>query len=194
MKIGVNASALSTEPLNNYTYNEWRGTPSDSAYNWPDDGHSVDTSKYMRKFRVKTGIELDFPTEAQWEYACRAGTDGMYCDGSSTVDDVGWNNTSIKVVGLLKPNAWGLYDMHGNVWDWCLDQYQTHPSEPQIDPKGATDNISKRVIKGGSQNRNTMVFLRSAGRRQMAPSSGSDPSYGGFIGARLCCPITGVAE
>ena len=191
--VGVE-SAYQTVAYNNVSYSYFRGNPSSSGCNWPSDGHAVGSSTPMQTFRTRTGVMLDFPTEAQWEYACRAGTDGMFCDGSSTIDAVGWYNKGIKVVGLLKPNSWGLYDMHGNVWEWCLDQYQVHPSDPQIDPKGATDNTSNRVLKSGSYAVNTLAFVRSAGRRSVASNNGSDPSYGGFIGVRLCCPITGVAE
>ena len=188
-------------PYNNVSYNDFRGQPTDSAYNWPDDGHEVDTTKLMYDFRVRTGIELDFPTEAQWEYACRAGTSGRFYDDSSNGAEVGWYNTNSKgltgaggvVVGLLKPNAWGLYDMHGNIWEWCLDQFQVHPSEPQIDPKGPTTNMLQRVAKSGTI-ATASALARSAGRRNRASSDRSDPGYGGFLGIRFCCPITGVAE
>ena len=196
LHIVTRTSVYDTVPLNNTSYNGWRGTPSSTAYNWPDDGHDVDTSKAMHTMRVYTGLDLDFPTEAQWEYACRAGTSGRFNDGSSNGVLAGWGSdtaSTIMPVGLLVPNAWGLYDMHGNVWEWCLDQFQTHPSTPQINPPGATGNMSQRVIKGGTF-RAPLIRARSAGRLGAAPSMGYEDGYSGFIGVRFCCPITGVAE
>ena len=202
MKIVANVSERDLLPFSSYSYVSWRGSPSESAYNWPDDGHSVDTSKNMQKFRVKTGLELDFPTEAQWEYACRAGTSGALNDGTINYDTnagraLGWSSdntkTGFKPVGLLKPNAWGLYDMHGSVWEWCLDQFQTHPSTTQIDPPGPTTNMMVRVVEGGTVT-TSLVRGRSAARYGVSASAGSEGTYGGFMGARLCCPISEVAE
>ena len=194
-------AARTVVPYNNVSYNGIRGTPTESAYNWPDNGHEVNTASRINKFRVLTGLELDLPTEAQWEYACRAGTGGSFYDDSSNGAEVGWYSTNSArmgngggiTVGLLKPNSWGIYDMHGNVWEWTLDQFQTHPSEPQIDPKGATTNMLRRVVKGGTFAAGSGV-ARSAARRNISTSSASEPDYGGFFGFRLCCPVTGVAE
>ncbi len=182
-------------PLYNWKYFDFRGTPTASAFNWPANGHEVDPSKYMQSIRTFTGLQFDFPTEAQWEYACRAGTEGSLNDGTAAFaaergDALGWSNrntTTIKPVGLLRPNAWGLYDMHGNVWEWCLDQYENLPSSPQIDPVGGEGNISSRVIKGGTY-KTSLVRGRSAARRGQEVNAGSEGAFGGFIGVRLCCP------
>ena len=189
-------TSYSIVPYNNTSYVEWRGEPSSTAYNWPDNGHEVNPANTMKKFRDYTGLEIDFPTEAQWEYACRAGTSGAYNDNSSNGRATGWsqeNTSKVMPVGLLKPNAWGLYDMHGLVWEWCLDQFQAHPSTPQIDPPGATTNISRRVTKGGTY-ATSLVRGRSAARRNRAVTDKSDGGLGGFMGVRFCCPISGVAE
>jgi formylglycine-generating enzyme required for sulfatase activity len=97
------------------------------------------------------------PTEAQWEYACRAGSAGSYCFGDSEVDldDYGWfeRNSEKKTqpVGQKKPNAWGLYDMHGNVWEWCADWYAQdyYKASPGSDPTGPHSG-SCRIGRGGS--------------------------------------------
>ena len=195
-------SAYETVALNNLSYDFFRGTPDTNNYNWPEHGHAVSPSSSLGLLRARTGIALDFPTEAQWEYACRAGTSGALNDGTVNYSAepgkaLGWssdnNAPTVMTVGLLKPNAWGLYDMHGNVWEWCLDQWGTPASTPQIDPKGAEDNMSKRVLKGGTY-RTSLVRGRSAARRGEPTSSRYDSGFNGFFGIRLCCPITGVAE
>lgn len=106
-------------------------------------------------FEQKTGIDFDLPTEAQWEYACRAGSTGNYgllANGKeATLSQIGVHNNATPgytTVGTKLPNAWGLYDMHGNVAEWCLDKYGSGYSG--IDPVGATSG-SLNVVRGGRQ-------------------------------------------
>jgi uncharacterized repeat protein (TIGR02543 family) len=93
------------------------------------------------------------PTEAQWEYACRAGTTTVYNTGNTVNNNTGWYNgnsgSKTHQVGLKSANAWGLYDMHGNVYEWCWDWYDIYSGTQQTDPLGPSSG-SHRVIRGGS--------------------------------------------
>jgi formylglycine-generating enzyme required for sulfatase activity len=94
------------------------------------------------------------PTEAEWEYACRAGSQDEYCFGSdeAKLGDYAWYRANSggqpQPVGGRQPNAWGLYDMHGNVWEWCADSKRKYKAEKVVDPSGG-DAGSFRVIRGG---------------------------------------------
>ena len=113
--------------------------------------------------RLPEGYEYTLPTEAQWEYACRAGTTTALNNGRNLsdpdnwvcpeIDEVAWyggnSNNTHHPVGQKKPNAWRLYDMHGNVEEWCLDWHGDYPSSPVTDPMGPVTGDC-RVIRGGS--------------------------------------------
>ena len=127
-----------------------------------------------------TGYRL--PTEAQWEYACRAGTTTAYNTGNSiTSSQANYNVGSTTAVGSYAPNAWGLYDMHGNVWDWCWDWHGNYTDVSKPDPAGAVSGYS-RVIRGGSWS-NVASVLRSAHRQDGWPVSGFND-----VGFRLVRP------
>lgn len=133
---------------------------------------------YCKWLYKKTGIFYRLPTEAEWEYACRAGTASAYPPGddASKLDEYAWysNNSENKYhkVGLKKPNAWGLYDMLGNVGEWVLDQYQpdyyTSLTDGVIDPVRKPDAKYPRVVKGGAYN-DEAKNLRSANRLMSDP-------------------------
>ena len=134
------------------------------------------------------GYEYTLPTEAQWEYACRAGTTTALNNGKNltdimlcpNLDEVGWywhnSNITIHPVGQKKPNDWGLYDMHGNVWEWCLDWYEDYKTIAVADPTGPEIG-SNRVVRGGGCSQSA-YRCRSADRNSYEPNTRW--SYYGF--------------
>ncbi len=114
------------------------------------------------------------PTEAQWEYACRAGTSTRFYSGDRDEDlaGAGWflRNSDNKPheVGQKLQNNWGLYDMHGNVWRWCQDRLAPYPREPAVDPSGP-DSGDDRVMRGGAWNGEADI-CRAAYRFSYPPS------------------------
>ena len=129
-----------------------------------------DCQKFIEKIN-STGVgTFRLPTEAEWEYACRAGTTGDY---AGNLDEMAWytsnGDSKTHPVGTKKANPWGLYDMHGNVWEWCQDWYDSYRQDRQTDPKGAAGG-SGRVLRGGSWSNNARG-CRSASRDWHSPSS-----------------------
>ena len=124
-----------------------------------------DAQRFISKLNgMKPELQLCLPTEAQWEYACRAGTSTPFYFGDNiTTDQVnydgnypyhngkkGEDRSQTIEVKALPPNRWGLYQMHGNVWEWCQDWYETqYPTQPVTDPQGAASGTN-RVLRGGS--------------------------------------------
>ena len=116
--------------------------------------------------RVPQGMSYQLPTEAQWEYACRAGTSTMYSWGdsiSSSNANYDENVDETTPVGKYPANPWGFHDMHGNVWEWCADWYADYPSGSVTDPIGPASG-SSRVIRGASWTNGRHMTLRSADR------------------------------
>lgn len=126
--------------------------------------------KDCQEFCEKTGLQL--PTEAQWEYACRAGSTGPYAE-TGELDEMGWyeENSGGKThpVGMKQPNAWGLYDMYGNVMEWCQDWYGDYPNGAVTDPRGASSSWS-RIARGGSWDL-PASYCASAHRGRYDPSN-----------------------
>ncbi|HPN32614.1 MAG TPA: formylglycine-generating enzyme family protein [bacterium] len=114
-----------------------------------------DCHEFIEKLNRLTGKKFRLPTEAEWEYAARGGnkSKGYIYSGSNNVDEVaeyeGNNDKSTKPVGGRKPNELGIYDMSGNVWEWCQDWYEPYSTIHQTDPEGAKTG-SGRVLRGGS--------------------------------------------
>ena len=123
----------------------------------PVDGISWnDATDFCKKISEKTRQAVRLPTEAEWEYACRAGTESAFSfgDDPSALGDYAWwggnSDGTTHPVGQKKPNAWGLYDMHGNVWEWCADWYGEYPAGPATDPFGPATGSGLRVLRGGA--------------------------------------------
>ena len=152
---------------------DWGSIPTSSNSTW----NAVTIEPGSNGYRL--------PTEAQWEYACRAGTTTAYNTGTSISDNTGWytsnSNSRTHEVGKKPANAWGLYDMHGNVWEWCFDWYGTYASGAQADPAGASSG-TVRVLRGGSWGPSAVV-LRSASRGFNGPNY-----WISFVGFRLVRP------
>ena len=113
-----------------------------------------ETKTFIDTLNRKAGKQYRLPTEAEWEYACRANSSGKYC-GSNDLDAVAWyeknSDKSTQPVGKKQKNAFGLYDMSGNVWEWCADWYNKdyYASSPKNNPQDTDSVSSSRVIRGG---------------------------------------------
>ena len=137
-----------------------------------------DAVEFCRKLSEKTKRKVRLPTEAEWEYACRAGTKTAYSFGGDVgkLGHYAWHSgNSAKQthgVGQKKPNAWGLYDMHGNVWEWCADWYgeSYYRSSPGTDPQGPGSG-KDRVHRGGSWWHDPPWYCRSAFRNVRVPDT-----------------------
>jgi len=184
----TNATSRMIRPVEQTTYDAIRGSKAEGGGGWPTNA-GVYSASFMGRLRTRTGLStFDLPTEAQWEYACRAGTTTYYNDGLGTPANTtsnaqmnvlgryAYNGGKINgteapawcdptngsaIVGSYLPNAWGLYDMHGNVWETCLD-WRADPPEGGIDPDGP-DSGSNRVRHSGSLG-NPAADCRSACR------------------------------
>ena len=149
-----------------------------------------DAVDFCARLSGKDGRTYRLPTEAEWEYACRAGSTTAYSFGDDPLrlDDQAWYSRNSgerpHEVGLKLPNAWGLYDMHGNVWEWCQDWYAQgdRPSAPE-DPTVPTSG-AYRVVRGGSWF-DYPVPLRSAARGRDYPPNRADDH-----GFRVVCELT----
>lgn len=215
-------------PANNVRYPHLRGA--DLGYTWPTNSpgarvHDVDRifnkrTTILWDFRQLCGLRLDLPTEAQWEYACRAGEPARLYDGntvtaavSADLDKLGRykhnggyadngttepdkttcsTNVGLAVVGSYAPNRWGLYDMLGNVREWCLDwagpasglaTYSYTAGVPQTDPRGGTwPDSTRRIYRGGCYTQDS--YTCTSGYREQGVQAAGNP--GAYVGCRFC--------
>ena len=187
-------------PVEHVAYNNVRG--SSLGVQWPT-SNAVDLNSFMGRMRTRTPLTFDLPTEAQWEYACRAGTitalnsgknltGTMSCPNMEEVGRYWYNSTDGKggyisahtTVGMYLPNAWGLYDMHGNILEWCLDWYVDNLGIDTVtNPQGATMNACRVVRGGGYDAHGRALNCRSACRFTGPPYSASVTGSGSESGA-----------
>ena len=151
--------------------------------------YEADNNTWLYVLKSYTGCPyLRLPTEAEWEYACRAGGDGATYDASLSVDDIAWHsdNSGGKThpVGLKRPNAWGLYDMLGNVYEICIDKYEEHlGAEPVTDPY-AQGSACAKVDRGGGY-ATGVSQCRCAKRAKLCGSDWGDAAKRPECGFRL---------
>lgn len=185
-------------PVDRVSFKLIRGDSKDKGAGWPRAGYAVDDSSFLGKLRQKTGMLFDLPTDAEWEYACRAVTETSLNSGKNllrtmrdpNMAEVGryYSNRSDgkggfaehTKVGCYMPNSWGLYDMHGNVSEWCLDWWGSNSTTPETDPQGMP-NGTTRVMRGGSWI-DYAQHCRSGIRRDSNPDIGYH-----YFGFRVIC-------
>lgn len=138
-----------------------------------------DCLRFLEKLAAKTDRTFSLPTEAQWEYACRAGTDTRWNFGDSPVPitEYAWvgqeSRSTTHPVGQKKPNPWGLHDLYGNLGEWCADWYgNPYPKGDAVDPQGPPSGQSK-VIRGGAWG-DDPSNARSAYRNANGPAGATD--------------------
>lgn len=174
------------------TQTQWKKIMGENLSEFKDDTHPVemvnweDAQKFCRELSALTGKTYQLPTEAQWEYAARGGKNSQKYkySGSDELDAVAWykqnSNAKTNPVKQKRANELGLYDMSGNVWEWCSDWYGTYSSSMQNNPTGASSGQS-RVLRGGSWYCDAQ-YCRVSFRGYAAPSDRGDGS-----GFRVVC-------
>jgi formylglycine-generating enzyme required for sulfatase activity len=171
------------ESVMGYNLSHFRGpTHPVENVNW------FDAREFCQAFGKLTGRPIRLPTEAEWEYACRATTTSEYWSGNdeAALKRVGWysdtSNQQTQPVGKLGKNKWGLHDVHGNVWEWCEDSNARFTAEDRVDPglNIKYSDIDSRVLRGGAW-RDTPGNCRAAYRYWGAPATRAD-----FCGFRVC--------
>ncbi|MGF1455329.1 MAG: formylglycine-generating enzyme family protein, partial [Alphaproteobacteria bacterium] len=145
-----------------------------------------DADAFLARLNARLpGLDLALPTEAEWEYAVRAGTTGpTYARGDQDLDDLAWytanSDGTTHPVAQKSPNPWGLYDMLGNVWEWCADGLRPYDEDPKTDPagpQGSPEGSSSRALRGGAWC-DLARDVRAAGRGADAPDSRNDVGIG----------------
>ncbi len=171
------------------TQAQWKLIMGNNPSNFKGDNLPVETvswndaQEFISRLNAATGKHYRLPTEAEWEYAARGGnkTQNYTYSGSHDLNNVGWFTGTTHPVGTKLPNELGIYDMSGNVREWCSDWYGTYPASAQHDPMGASSG-SYRVNRGGDWH-NLATSCRVADRRCNSPGFRSN-----YLGFRLVLP------
>ena len=173
------------------TQGQWQSVMGSNPSRFPGDAQRPvervsweDVQEFIGRLNaLEPGQPYRLPTEAEWEYAARAGTTTAYSfgDDAAPLGQYAWydgNAGSTHPVGQRKPNAWGLYDMHGNVWEWVEDWYGAYEAAPAVDPQGPAAG-ARRVFRGGG-------WIYDAGACRSACRASAVPGYrDGILGVRL---------
>ncbi|WP_208610560.1 caspase family protein [Trichlorobacter thiogenes] len=182
------------------TQSQWKKVMGNNPSHFTECGDSCpveevswhDVQQFIQKLSAHTGMNYRLPTEIEWVYACKAGGNHAYC-GSNNVNAVAWygayggskkgtSRETTNPVGQKQANAWGVYDMSGNVWEWVHDWYgDSYPSSSK-NPQGPSSG-TQRVIRGGSWYSN-LPYLHTSFRQYEAPESRLN-----FLGLRLVAPV-----
>lgn len=184
-------------PTASPSYDNMRGKVGSGAnLVWPESRHAVSSASVLGKLRVLTGVDFDLPTRAQWEFACRAGCKNDYNFGTDStavattncVNNANRAGTTNNPDGQYAPNRWGIYDMHGNFAECCLDWNETLAAGEFEDPKGpmTTAETTVRVACGGFSNK-PVSDCKAFSYATQAPATAV--WYQGF---RLMCPASQV--
>ena len=192
----VHSVTLSDYYIGKYevTQAQWKAIMGSNPSEWKGDNLPVenvswdDIQEFITKLNAQTGKKFRLPTEAEWEYAARGGNQskGYKYSGSNSISDVAWyyDNSSSKThpVGQKSPNELGVYDMSGNVYEWCQDWYSSsaYSSSSQTNPTGPSSG-SYRVLRSGGWN-SSARYCRVSNRAGSTPDS-----RGGNLGFRLVC-------
>jgi formylglycine-generating enzyme required for sulfatase activity len=172
-----NTDSLSATPSTRYNGNANRPV---ETVSWNDIQIFLNRLNAQQSGNIPSGWSYVLPTEAEWEYACRAGTTTAYSWGNTiATSNANYSSSGLSQTsdaGNYAANPWGFFDMHGNVWEWTADWYGSYSSGAQTDPTGAASG-SNRVLRGGAWG-NTGTYLRSANRHNNPPSL--PHSYVGF--------------
>jgi len=170
------------------TQRQWKELMGNNPSKFKGDNQPVDrvswddAQMFLRKLQEKTGRKFTLPTEAQWEFAARAGTSSQWDFGNqeSSLGDYAWfeenSGNGTHPVGQKKPNAWGLYDLYGNVQEWCNDWYaEPYPQGDVSDPQGPNSGHS-RVLRGGAWGDDSAMvrpaYRNASGPGDRAPGNG----------------------
>jgi formylglycine-generating enzyme required for sulfatase activity len=187
-------------PLETVSYEDLRGD--DAVYSWPN-SDEVDPNSFIGKLREKTGLRLDLPTEAEWEYVCKAGTgdrqdssnnsyNSLTFSGNLEIESVSELSADLSELGIFfdnnprefdvykttfagmyLPNYWGFYDMHGNVWEWCNDIYEADLGSAPVTDPKGASSGDNRTLRGGYY-AGSPENTRSASRTSSRPENSSE--------------------